>query len=261
MLLYALLAQFTVTCSIDSNLESICSILDRSEPGDLVLFPEGCLSGYSTDLSFLENLDQRRLLQALELVRAEVRKHAVHAWIGTCLRERANWFNVAIGFTPSGREYLYRKVNLANHERGLFTGGSDLPLFELDLPAGIVPVGIQICRELRFPEQWGLLARRGAKVILHLNNAVGDDRYQSVWKSHLVSRAAEIQRFVLSANNAAPLQVCPSLAVTPDGLVLAEMVSPRFECVRIPLDLSQVSDWYLNQSRADVVSIHSAKES
>jgi hypothetical protein len=39
------------------------------------------------------------------------------------------------------------------------------------------------------------------------------------------------------------------------------MVSPRFECVRIPLDLSQVSDWYLNQSRADVVSIHSAKES
>jgi hypothetical protein len=57
------------------------------------------------------------------------------------------------------------------------------------------------------------------------------------------------------------LQVCPSLAVAPDGLVLAEMVSPRFECVRIPLDLSQVSDWYLNQSRADVVSIHSAKES
>ena len=261
MPLNALLAQFPITFSIDSNLESIFSILEQAQPGDLVLFPEGCLSGYSTDLSFLENLDHHRLQQALEQVEAVVKQRKVNAWIGTCLQERGHWFNVAVGFTPTGREHLYRKVNLANHERGFFTAGSDLPLFRLDTPVGVVPVGIQICRELRFPEQWGWLARRGAKVFLHLNNAVGEDRYQSVWKSHLVSRAAETQRFILSANAAAGKQVCPTLAVAPDGLVLAEIVSPRLECVRITLDLSQVSDWYLNQCRTDIVSFRPAKGS
>jgi predicted amidohydrolase len=112
-------------------------------------------------------------------------------------------------------------------------------------------VGIQMCRELRFPEQWASLARSGAQVILHLNNANGEDRYQSVWKSHLVSRAAETQRYVLSANAAAEKQVCPTLAIGPDGMVMDEIISAETAAMRVTLDLAKVSDWYLSQSRMD----------
>jgi len=131
-------------------------------------------------------------------------------------------------------------------------------VFELNTPEGKIRAGIQICRELRFPEQWGWLARGGAQIILHLNNAIGDDLFQSVWKSHLVSRAAETQRFVISANNAAPKQGSPTIAIAPDGQIIDEIVSAELGILRVELDLSKVSNWYLDQSRSDVVAIKSS---
>ena len=251
MILTAILAQFPVSLCIQTNLEAICAVLEPAKAGDLVLFPEGCVSGYSTDLSFLEKIQPRELEMALNHIQSEAEKRKLNVWVGACVNENGKWFNAAYGFTPEGGTQRYHKINLAAHERGVFSAGATLPIFDLQTPDGLVPIGVQICREVRFPEQWGWLARRGAQIILHLNNATGDDRYQSVWKSHLISRAAETQRFVLSANNAAPKQICPTLAVAPDGQVLGEIVSAGPETLRFPLDLSQVSNWYLNQSRTD----------
>ncbi|RPI91587.1 MAG: hypothetical protein EHM40_15335, partial [Chloroflexi bacterium] len=87
--------------------------------------------------------------------------------------------------------------------------------------------------------------------------ATGDSSYQPVWKSHLVSRAAETQRFVLSANNAAAEQVSPTIAIDPDGRIIGEVVSPELDVLRAELDLSKVSNLYLDQSRTDVVAIKS----
>jgi len=125
------------------------------------------------------------------------------------------------------------------------------------VPAGPVTVGVQICRELRFPEQWKLLAQRGAQIFLHLNNAIGAEQYQPVWRSFLVSRAAETQRFVLSANNAAPQQICPTMAVDPLGKILGEIISAEVQLLRVEIDLFRVSNLYLQQSRTDVVEIRS----
>ena len=204
-------------------------MLDQANGDDLVLFPEGCVSGYSTDPAFLGKIQQRELEMALNHIKSEAIKRKLNIWVGTCINENGKWFNTAYGFTPDGETQRYHKINLAAHERGVFS--------------------------VRFPEQWAWLARHGAQIILHLNNATGDDRYQIVWKSHLISRAAETQRFVLSANNAAPRQVCPTLAVAPDGQVLGEIVSAGAETLRISLDLLQVSNWYLDQSRTDIVKI------
>jgi predicted amidohydrolase len=91
-------------------------------------------------------------------------------------------------------------------------------------------------------------------LFVHLNNAVGAERYQPVWKSHLVSRAAETQRFVASANNAAAQQVSPTILIGPDGLVIGEIVSAETKILCATLDLSQVSNQYISQSRSDVVN-------
>ena len=272
MIIQAVVAQFPVSFSIPENLHRILTVLEQTVPGDLVLLPEGSLSGYSDDLSFLKDINPHEVQEGLSRLRDETVRRKINLWVGACVRDdmpgrssprphktraarEGNWVNAAYGFTPDGETHIYHKINLATHERGVFCAGSDLPVFELTAPEGKFRMGVQMCRELRFPEQWGWMARCGAQVFLHLNNAVGDDTQQPVWKSHLVSRAAETQRFVLSANNAAPQQVCPTLAVAPDGQVAGEIVSSELGILRVELDLSRVSNWYLDQCRCDVAAI------
>lgn len=255
MIVHAIIAQFPVTPSIKSNLEFIVSVLKQTNPGDLVIFPEGSVSGYATEPSFLKQINQQELITGLKYLQKVTQERQVNTWVGACVVANGKWFNAAYGFAADGSTQVYHKINLANHERGVLSAGSELPVFELNTPKGQMSIGVQTCRELRFPEQWKSLAQRGAQVILHLNNAIGDDAPQPVWKSHLVSRAAETQRFVLSANNAAPKQVSPTIVVAPDGQVIGEVVSDKLEVLRVELDLTRVSNWYLDQSRTDILKM------
>jgi predicted amidohydrolase len=255
MSLSAVLAQFPVGFSVQRNLESIDSVLQQTRAGDLVLFPEGCVSGYSTDTTFLQHVPVGEVMAGLHAIQEEAVRRKISVWAGACVYHQGQWFNAAYGFSPNGKTQIYYKINLANHERGVFTAGDRLPVFEWMTSDGIVPIGVQICRELRYPEQWGWLARCGAQMILHLNNAIGDESFQPVWKSHLISRAAETQRFILSTNNAAAQQISPTLAVEPSGRVLGEIVSAELRTLRVDLDLSKSSHLYLDQCRTDVVEI------
>jgi len=255
MKISVLVAQFPISLSISNNLKIILELLKNAQPEDIVLFPEGALSGYSHDLTFLEDINPAALTAALDDLRDQAQQVGIHLWVGSLIPADGFWFNAALGFTPTGGAYQYRKINLANHERGVITPGSDLPVFDLLLDEGPLTVGAQICREIRYPEQWGWLARQGAQVLLHLNNAVNDGRYLPVWRSHLVSHAAANQRFVLSANNAAPEQNSPTIAIAPQGWALNEIVSEKKGFFRCELDLSEVSNWYLDQGRPDVVVI------
>lgn len=250
-----LLAQIPVSLSISTNLKVVLGVLEYAEPGDLVLFPEGAISGYSLDLSFLQHLDLQQLTSALDKLRLRARQQGIYLWVGSYVQENGQWFNSALGFTPTGEIHPYRKINLATHEHNLITPGSELPIFELDLPTGIVKVGVQICREIRYPEQWGWLARQGVDVFLHLNNATNNQQHLPVWRSHLVSHAASNQRFVISSNAAAVLQNCPTIAISPEGLVLEEIISHQIAFTRVELDLSRISNWYLDQARLDIVAI------
>jgi len=253
--LSALLIQFPVSQSIPKNLETILSLLDNSQTGDIVLFPEGAVSGYAQDMTFLKDIDPKELNAALDELRAQAQLRRIYLWVGTLIPEGGEWYNAAFGFTPNGGAFQYRKINLAHHERGIITPGSDLPVFDLEIADKVIKAGVQICREVRYPEQWGWLARQGTQVFLHLNNAVNDPRNLPVWRSHLVSHAASNQRYVLSANNAAPAQTSPTIAISPEGWVMDEIVSDGCAFTRVDLDLSRVSDWYIDQSRPDVVSI------
>jgi predicted amidohydrolase len=253
MKISAILAQFPITLSIPRNIEFIERVTAQAAAGDWVILPEGSVSGYSTETSFLEHINHLELTAGLKRLQKEAERRKIHLWVGACIQIEGKWFNTAYGFSPDGETCTYHKINLANHERGIFTPGDHLPVFVVRTPDGNVIVGVQMCRELRFPEQWGWLARCGAQIFLHLNNAIDDATLQPVWKSHLVSRAAETQRFVLSANNAASKQICPTMAVAPNGQVIGEIVSPDIKVLRVECDLSKVSNGYLNQSRSDVV--------
>ena len=68
MSLTAIVAQFPVTLSIQRNLEIIDSVLEQTNADDWVIFPEGSLSGYSTDATFVKQINHFYILIELGLV-------------------------------------------------------------------------------------------------------------------------------------------------------------------------------------------------
>lgn len=248
-------AQIPVRWSIPSNLEAILTALGAVAEGALLVLPECALSGYDDELSGLDHLVPGELAEARDVIAAAARRRGVHVICGTLLFEHGRWWNAAVYFSPTGQACAYRKVNLAMHERARLTAGSALPVLRMALPTGEVLAGIQLCREIRFPEQWHCLARQGASLLLYLTYAVNPAEQPGVWRAHLISRAAETQRFVLAANVASSGQHCPTMIVSPRGEVVAEAEPGTAATLRATLDLGRIRNGYLSQQRDDVVSI------
>jgi len=247
-------AQVPVRWSVRRNTETIVAAIGAAGPGTVLVLPEAALSGYDDQLSGLGDLSPRELAQASEVIAAAARDTGVHVIFGTLLSEHGQWWNAAVYCSPAGRSWVYRKVNLATHERGRLAAGAALPTLRMKLPVGEVRAGVQLCREIRFPEQWHCLARQGARVLIYLTYATNPAEPPGVWRAHLISRAAENQRFVLAANVAHGTQHCPTMIVSPRGKVLAEARSGTATTLKLTIDLADTKDTYLRQQRGDVVS-------
>lgn len=253
----AAVIQFPVSLDISTNLNYLLSLIAAVEEETLVVTPEGAISGYSQNPNFVQQINTQVLDQALKIVQEEITRRKIHLVVGSCLKEGGKWYNAALYMKPKGEVSVYRKINLANSERGVFQAGDTLPVFSLSIRGVPVTLGIQMCREIRYPEQWLHLARQGAEVFAFLNNAVGDAEICPIWRSHLVSRAAETQRFILAANNAQPEQKCPTMIIAPSGQILFEEVSGCKAIGKTDLAIAQVSNWNLAQARTDIVLVTS----
>ncbi len=255
MRLHTIIAQFPVAMTVDENLTQVLAIVRQCSPGSLVVLPEGALSGYSDDLSFLDHLDLGELAQSLQVLQEAVVQQGIHLFVGSCLRPDGQWRNAALYFSPQGHRLPYYKVNLATHERGRFAAGSALCIMRLNLGGAILRVGIQLCREILFPNQWHILAEAGADVIVFMMHGIADPIRRAVWKSHLISRAAEIQRYVLAVNTAHPAQLCPTMLVDPQGSVVQEEASEQTVLLCNTIDTAKNSNWYLSQQRRDLTAV------
>jgi predicted amidohydrolase len=245
-------AQVPVGWSVRRNVETVLGAIGAASAGALLIFPECALSGYDDEMSGLDSLRSEELAGAQDAVSAAARRTGVHVVCGTLLPEGGQVYNAAVYFSPSGDRWTYRKVNLAMHERGRLAAGAALPTLEIALPSGHLRAGIQLCREIRFPGQWACLARQGAQVLIYLTYAANPAEPPGVWRAHLISRAAETQRFVLAANVAHDSSHCPTMIVSPRGQVLAEAPPGETATLRHTIDLGLTRDHYLTQQRDDV---------
>lgn len=112
------IAQFPITWDIERNLAAVTALLADARPDEIVVLPEGALSGYGADLSPLEHLTPSALAHAMDRLAELARRRAVHLFCGTLLYERGAWSNAALYFSPDGTRWTYRKTNLAMNERG-----------------------------------------------------------------------------------------------------------------------------------------------
>jgi predicted amidohydrolase len=92
-------------------------------------------------------------------------------------------------------------------------------------------------------------------VLIYLTYAANPAEPPGVWRAHLISRAAETQRFVLAANVAHGSQHCPTMIVSPRGHVLAAAPAGSTTTLELTIDLAGTRDTYLRQQRGDVISI------
>jgi predicted amidohydrolase len=247
------LAQIQVGWSVEDNEGAIATTLSAASPGDVILTPEGSLSGYPSlgevEAPHLGAIDHDKVGAALERLASSARAAHVTLWVGACRPAGDLLANEAIGLRPDGSRAAYRKANLGSVERGRFVPGDQLPVFDV----GGGTVALQICREVRFPEQWLVLADRGAAMFLHPDNGIVPGWSFDVWRSMLVARAHETQRFVVSANAAHPDQHAPSLVVAPTGEIIDEVPRGITVIRRYELDLSAIDGAYLSQRRLDLV--------
>jgi len=251
-------APFQISHSIKKNLDFILGTLSVAAIDDFVVFPECSLTGYSeSDEDFPISISFDEVNLALIEIKTFVCKNKLHTIFGSLTKEDGNIFNSGIFYSYSNSDFVYHKINLAIKERKYIFSGDSLSGFDVNISGEVIKVAIQLCREIRFPEQWKYLAISGSKVFFYLTYTTGSAI--DVWRSHLISRAAENQRFLVAVNVAATNQQCPTMIIAPNGEVIDENISNENIIIRKTIDVSTVSDWFIAQSRTDIVGIYGKK--
>jgi predicted amidohydrolase len=143
------IAQLAVSMDISANLNKVIASLLDSSPNEWVLFPEGMISGYYPEQeTFLSQLDPHVIQQSIDTIEKIVQKKKVNCLIGSAMKLDEKWYNCTI-FINSDKKVIYQKLNLSTLDRNHFDTGKELKVYDCDE----VKFGIQMCRELAFPEQ------------------------------------------------------------------------------------------------------------
>jgi deaminated glutathione amidase len=187
--------------------------LTRAAAGDgarLIVLPEKWTAlGSEHDLrTGAEPLDG----PAIEWARAIARELSVDLLAGSIAERREGHerlSNTAVHIGPDGQlRAVYRKLHMFDvevagrryAESDAEEPGEEIVTSEL---AGGERLGVAICYDLRFPELWSALARRGARVVA-LPAAFTLPTTRDHWDTLVAARAIDNQVFVVAANQVGP---------------------------------------------------------
>lgn len=215
--------QMNTSFNVERNVAHIKSSLQSIPAETIVVTPEGAISGYSECADDFQRYQSREIQNGIRALFEYATLKNIHLFTASALKEHSVWYNTGLYLGPAADSpIIYKKINLSTNDRTFFTPGRSQIVIELPLEKRKIKVGFILCREIRYPEQWRMLAERGVDLFAYLNNATGDSAIFPIWKSHLISRAAETQRFIVGVNNAAPYQKCPTIIIDPFGNTLYE---------------------------------------
>lgn len=240
--------QMATSSDVRQNADKLLGAVDEAagEGAELLVVPECALSGYLPS----EDLDFNALAEAREEIVRHTAEVGIWLALGTTRREGDDWWNTALLIAPDGRVAAqYDKTHGTGGDNEVFRAGGDLPVFR----DGEWTYGIQICFDMRFPENWRILRRKGAEMIIHLSNASRSDAWKvPVLEGTVRARAAENGMFVVSANDARQPQMMVSAILDPDGKDLARAPENEECIIYADLDREQVKEDFLNCRRTDL---------
>lgn len=226
------IAQLNIDRSLSVNKNKIINILQQAKKNDWILFPECALTGYfPEEKQFIQAFDSQKVTQAIDEITELVKAKQCYCLLGTARYYEGAWFNAVALLSPSGIVDYYHKFAITNNDKKYFSAGKQLNTYKM----GGVTFGVQICRDLVFPEQWQALKKKGAQIIFQANNAIKP--YDDVWEHLVVARAVENQLFVASANNCASPGELTSYLVAPSGKQILKAAKQQEELLSARIDL------------------------
>ena len=225
----------------------------KAQGAQLALFGEVYLDGYRSDWFFHKY--STKLDPPDDCVReliAACKELDLFVAMGVCRRGNVmpgNLFNTAALLGPSGVLGWYDKVHLGNFplpdgrlatEAIYWDIGREYRVF--DLPW--CRVGLQICRDVRYPEASRTLTLMGAEVIVNLSAAV-EVRHDS-WDYFTRTRANENQVWFAMTSVVGPQEGFQlfggSRVVSPTGHVVARAKDNEEDLVISEIDLDEVAN-------------------
>ncbi|GLQ54717.1 carbon-nitrogen hydrolase family protein [Devosia nitrariae] len=169
-------AQSTITPDIAENGRHIRMLIDQAAQAgaDLVLFPEGALSGYAkSQIRTWSGFDWPLLRRELDLICAQCAESGIYAVIGSAhpLGETNRPHNSLYIISDKGvLETRYDKRRLSHTEvTGWYTPGFEPVTFEI---AGF-RFGLAVCIEMQFPELFMEYEALGVDCVLFSSYGLG----------------------------------------------------------------------------------------
>ena len=168
-----------------------CERVKVESDADLIVFPELSISGYPPEDLLLHSGLKRRIAEAVELIRQNVRGIAV--LVGFPEYTQDHIFNSCAVYN-NGKELIrYRKHALPNYsvfdEKRYFTPGSETAVFELN---GI-KIGINICEDIWYSKPARLSKSAGAQLIIVINGSPYQKDGQNIRESTIKRRISEVK--------------------------------------------------------------------
>ncbi|NPA97266.1 MAG: carbon-nitrogen hydrolase family protein [Crenarchaeota archaeon] len=238
----AVLAQLEPTpCSIEDNLRRVEEVV-RSYSGDLYIFPELYLSGYTCKDLFYRialGIDSEPIERLRELSR-ERNCTIIVGFPELC--ELGYLYNSAL-IACKGVAHVYRKRHLPtfsmfNEHRWFkpFAGAIE------PIDAEVARLGVAICYDMFFPEIFKTYALKGAEIIVVIS--ASPDTSVPLFHALARARAIETTTFVIWVNTAGVLDGATfgggSLAVAPLGTVVAELPRAEESIATVDLDMRSI---------------------
>lgn len=238
----------------EQNLARLTEAASRvaSQGAEIITFGECFLTGYRSDeyhLMYAVRLDPPdQYIRELESISAKLGVHLVVGSGTTPTDESSTLSNSALVVGPTGLVGVYHKVHLAHivingnrefDETAFFTPGSSLQTFDTPLAS----LGVQICRDNRYPEVSRIQALTGAQMII--NVTAPDPAFMSFWDASTYVRALENQIwYVMSAvvgTQRDDNYAGGSRIISPSGELVAQAPLNREADLVQTIDLSEIA--------------------
>lgn len=240
-------AQVRISEAVEENLQSLRrAVAEATMRGARVLLlPEATLTPFGTDLREAAEQHHPRFEALVEQLAAQ---HGLVIVAGTFTPADGDRVHNTVIARGPGVRADYRKIHLFDaygaRESQTVAPGSELVTIEVDG----TPLGIATCYDVRFPEQFTALARRGAQaILLPIAWAEGPAKSEQL-RLLLRARALDSTCAILAADQApdphyrgrAPRGIGESAVISPLGQVRAELGREEGMLV-VDLDLAEIA--------------------
>ncbi len=208
----------------EENLRKVLEYI-RQTDAELVVFPEYLMGVNSEKLSkeYIHRLAEPLNGNFVSSIKDASREKSVSVVFSAYLKERDKVYNTSILIEKGTVRGVYKKIHLFDafgfNESSIFSPGDSLVVYRL----GDFTVGLAVCFDIRFPEIFRAMAKRGTDLFIVPAAWYKGPYKVEQWKAILTSRAHENTSFIVAVNQTGKYFVGHSLVATPFGHILVDL--------------------------------------